>query len=105
MTLLISSWKPCDHFRTSAMALPTCRPASGSFLGPSTIRATTRMTRISAGPNEVGNVVLPGGTLTRLLAGGGAPCPTRRCQPSLLAALLVHGRPELGHLGLHAVEG
>ena len=52
--LLISLVTSVVHRRTSAMALPTWRPASGRRFGPRTMRATTRMTRISAGPSEVG---------------------------------------------------
>ncbi len=48
---VVTSWV---QRRTSAMALPTWRPASGNRFGPRTIRATTRMTRISAGPRLVG---------------------------------------------------
>src|ERR671932_2472321 len=78
--LRISSWKLCDHFRTSAMARPTWRPASGRRLGPSTIRATTRMTRISAGPNEVGMAT------------------------TLLGAGLLHGVTQAGDLLLNGVQ-
>lgn len=46
----ISAWKPDVYRRTSPMARPTDRAASGSFCGPRTSRATTRTTRISSGP-------------------------------------------------------
>src|SRR5207244_6324464 len=46
----ISPWISVDHRRNSAIAFPTWRPASGSFFGPSTSRATTRITMISMGP-------------------------------------------------------
>jgi len=46
----ISAWKPEEYRRTSPMARPTDRAASGSFWGPKTSRATTSTTRISTGP-------------------------------------------------------
>src|SRR5581483_3654571 len=62
MTLEISAWTADDQCRTSDTKRPIWRPASGRRLGPSTTRATTRMTRISAGPNEVGMLLVYGPT-------------------------------------------
>src|SRR5205807_10128587 len=54
MASRISACTAEDQCRTSATNRPIWRPASGRRLGPSTISATTKMTRISAGPKELG---------------------------------------------------
>ena len=42
-----SDWKPLPIFFSSAYVLPNCRIASGSFSGPSTTSASSRITMIS----------------------------------------------------------
>src|SRR5215212_2113140 len=74
-----SVWTPVDQRRNSVMARPTWRPASGSFDGPSTRRATTKITMISMGPICGMGEILPAAQTPQSLAGD-LGLPSGLCQ-------------------------
>src|SRR5437588_10977684 len=89
MASRISACTAEDQCRTSATKRPIWRPASGRRLGPSTISATTKMTRISAGPKELGMVrSLPATEFVE-----------RRPEAPNVVAQAAHRGPELSQAG------